>query len=69
MPSFSVKVIGNQCKGCGLCAHVCKQDCLEVSDTVNDYGYQIIFQKINSTCTGCGYCYLMCPEGAVEIYK
>jgi 2-oxoglutarate ferredoxin oxidoreductase subunit delta len=69
MASFSVKIIGKQCKGCGLCAQVCKQGCLVISDTVNEHGYQIVFQKINSNCNGCGHCYLMCPDSAVEIYK
>lgn len=48
-----------RCTGCGLCAHHCRFDALEIKNgtcRVNEYA-----------CEGCGVCVHLCPAGAVRL--
>lgn len=49
--------IGYACIGCGRCAHVCPQDCIDVSDVP-----AVIDQH---RCLHCGQCVDACPVGAI----
>lgn len=50
-------VIGEDCIGCGTCASVCPQQCVEEGDP-----YRILPEH----CLHCGHCYEECPVQAIE---
>ncbi|MDR0913278.1 MAG: 4Fe-4S dicluster domain-containing protein [Methanobrevibacter sp.] len=58
----------NECKSCERCIYFCKENALEMSQDLNDNGYNYAKYK-GSGCTGCGDCYYTCPEPlAVEVH-
>jgi 2-oxoisovalerate ferredoxin oxidoreductase delta subunit len=59
----------NECKACKRCIIACPQNVLELSEGLNDNGYQYAEYK-GKGCTGCRDCYYTCPEPlAVEIHS
>jgi ferredoxin len=58
-----IKIIGEKCNGCGLCAEVCE-----------DFAYELENSKVRLSatpafgCVGCGHCMAICPVGAIEIH-
>lgn len=70
MPSKAKKacrivILAERCKGCGLCANVCPNDLITMSDELSRFGskvYRIIGEE---SCTGCGFCALICPDMAI----
>ena len=57
-----------RCKGCQLCAPVCKEGTIAMSKNLNSKGYQFA-TSINDDCTGCINCALVCPDGAITVYR
>lgn len=50
--------VGENCIGCGTCADVCPQNCIDIRSTA-----AVIDQ---SRCLHCGRCQEVCPVGAIE---
>lgn len=57
------------CKGCGLCAAVCKKGVLQTSENLNKQGYYYMEPAEGAECTGCMSCTLVCPDLAIEVYS
>lgn len=65
----SLRVNGEECKGCGLCVEACPPRVIHLSDWLNHYGYRTA-TYIGSGCTGCGICFMVCPEpGAITVLR
>jgi 2-oxoisovalerate ferredoxin oxidoreductase delta subunit len=58
----------NECKACDRCVITCKNNALEMSNELNDSGYNYVIYK-GEGCIGCGNCYYTCPEPlAIEVH-
>ncbi|MCM8758784.1 MAG: ferredoxin family protein [Candidatus Omnitrophica bacterium] len=64
---FSIKILKNRCKGCGLCVEICSQKSLRVSNLFNKMGYHFV-EFHGDKCIGCKKCAIICPDSAIEIY-
>ena len=65
--AFEHLVDKDRCKGCGLCAHVCPKNVLEISNEVNPKGYFPAYQARPEDCIFCALCCTMCPDVAITI--
>lgn len=54
------KVNTDECVGCGACADVCPQECIDVEDVA------VIDE---SKCLDCGSCADECPNNCITIVK
>ena len=63
------------CKGCYLCASVCPNQLIVVSEKLNQKGYYPAeftedgIKKEKIKCTGCAMCATICPDVAIEVYR
>ncbi|AHF10264.1 MULTISPECIES: electron transfer flavoprotein subunit alpha [Dehalobacter] len=57
---MSVKILENQCNGCGACVDRCPFGAIEIVDGI---------AKLKDNCTGCGACGKACPNNAIEVTK
>ena len=65
-----IKIIEEFCKGCQLCVHFCKNNCIEISkDKLHSSGFLLPVFVNENDCIGCGFCGWMCPECTIEVYK
>ncbi|HEX4037304.1 MAG TPA: 4Fe-4S dicluster domain-containing protein [Acidobacteriaceae bacterium] len=65
----SLRVDGDECKGCGLCVEACPPRVIRLSDWLNHYGYRTAAYT-GAGCTGCGMCFMVCPEpGAITVLR
>lgn len=65
-----VKVDGEKCVMCGLCAKVCASLSVGAISTVNRGITKMIstpYGDPSSVCIGCGACAKVCPTGAIEL--
>lgn len=69
MPSFSLELLADQCKGCELCVEACPRDVLAMGSQVNSLGYRPATVIAPTRCTGCKACALVCPEVVFRIWK
>ena len=59
MAIFKIKINENDCDSCGMCATVCKAEC------INDDSKEIDFER----CVVCFNCIHECPTSAINYYK
>src|SRR5262245_6022914 len=59
-----IEIRADECKGCGLCIHVCPVHCLALQETLNRLGYTAA-TYLGHGCTGCSICFYVCPEPGV----
>lgn len=65
----SVRIDGDECKGCGLCIEACPPKAIGMSERLNHYGYRTAIYS-GAGCTGCGICFMACPEpGAITVFR
>lgn len=64
-----VEITPEECKGCGLCKKECPKKVIEMSEKINQFGYNYAEYQ-GEGCIGCGLCYYACPEpGTITVYK
>ena len=63
---MKVHINPDRCKACGYCIKACPKSAIEVSDYVNEKGYNAI-KVIEDKCITCGICYKVCPDYVFEI--
>jgi len=65
-----IVIDSERCKGCALCAGVCPQHVIHMSEVFNARGYRPA-QLADPTgrCTGCGVCAIICPDVAITVYR
>lgn len=59
---FSIKILEERCKACGLCIYFCPKNVLDFSEKRNQHGYKVVYPKFPEKCTMCGICFLVCPD-------
>ncbi|WP_409200914.1 ferredoxin family protein [Methanobrevibacter sp. DSM 116169] len=68
-PSSYPVIHKNECKACERCIMDCPLKVLELSEDLNDNGYQYV-KYTGENCNGCGNCYYACPEPlAIEVHS
>lgn len=65
----NILVDEERCKGCGLCAHNCPKNVIQLSEKLNTKGYHPAGAVRPEDCTGCKICATICPDCAIEVYK
>jgi 2-oxoglutarate ferredoxin oxidoreductase subunit delta len=66
----TIKIDGDRCKGCLLCAEVCPHGLIRQEKNINDQGYQYVtLDDPGRKCTGCTVCAVVCPDMCIEVYK
>jgi Pyruvate/2-oxoacid:ferredoxin oxidoreductase delta subunit len=64
-----IEIRTDECKGCGLCVHVCPVDYLVLQEALNSLGYTAA-QYLGKGCTGCSICFYVCPEpGVLTVFR
>ena len=59
-----------RCKGCSRCIVACPKGLIELSDELNDKGYQyVIFNGTPEDCSGCTLCAVSCPDQGIEVFN
>ncbi len=69
MPTGTVTIDNERCKGCSLCVTVCPFGVLALSATYNSSGYPVAEAAHPEKCTGCALCGQRCPDVAIEVYR
>ncbi|CAM2061728.1 2-oxoglutarate ferredoxin oxidoreductase subunit delta [Desulfovibrionales bacterium] len=66
-----VTFLDERCKGCLLCATVCKPDIITQSTRINQKGYKVaeVVGEAMTRCTGCASCAMICPDFAIRVFK
>ncbi len=73
--SGKIEIDIEACKGCYLCASVCPEKLITISEELNQKGYYpAAFTELNGdndnrACTGCATCAIICPDVAIEVYR
>jgi len=57
---MSVKIIAENCTGCGICLEKCPFGAIEIVDNI---------AKLKDNCTSCGACARACPTKAIEVTR
>ena len=70
MAKGEITINENNCRGCGYCQVICKQECIIMAeDKFSPLGYILPLVVRPDDCTACGFCGKMCPHFAIEVYK
>lgn len=64
---YSVSVIVDRCKECGLCISMCPVKVLVKSSILNKYGYHPPDPVNIEKCIGCHLCEYNCPDFAIFV--
>ena len=62
-----VHIQSELCKGCGLCVYYCPQDVLEMSEELNEKGYNLAKVENPEDCIKCQLCEINCPDLAITV--
>ncbi|MEM0004756.1 MAG: 4Fe-4S binding protein [Desulfurococcaceae archaeon] len=66
---FTVTVIVDRCKECGICIAVCPTKVLSISNMINKHGYRPPEPLNIDKCIGCKLCEYNCPDFAIFVEK
>lgn len=70
MAKGEIVITEQYCKGCGLCAHFCAKECIEMSaDKVTSLGNSLPVFAHPEKCNACGVCAWMCTAFCIDVYK
>ena len=71
MPSrrFSVTVIADRCKECGICIALCPKNVLEKGKELNWKGFHFTVPARPEQCIGCRLCEYNCPDFAIFVVE
>lgn len=69
IPTGTVHVITDRCKGCNFCIEFCPNKVLAASDEFNSKGYHPPRIANQENCVACELCQLICPEFAIYVTK
>jgi len=59
-----------RCKGCGRCITACPKNLIELSQELNDKGYNyVVFTGEQDDCRGCTLCAVACPDQGIEVWN
>ena len=60
-----MRILIDQCMGCGNCMSHCPKHLLRLSDDHNQRGVRHLMNIDPQSCIDCGICELMCTAGAI----
>ena len=66
---YTITILDDRCKGCGLCVIFCPLKILEMSTKINPNGYFLPRIKNLDNCQGCNLCSKYCPDFAIFSLK
>lgn len=66
---MKIEIRADFCKGCGFCIEYCPKKVYELSNELNNKGYQLPRVARLEDCSECGLCDLYCPEFAIVLDK
>ena len=70
MTQGRIVIDSERCKGCELCAGVCPQHVIHMSESFNARGYHPAqLADPAGACTGCGVCAIICPDVAITVFR
>jgi Pyruvate/2-oxoacid:ferredoxin oxidoreductase delta subunit len=64
---YTVQILSERCKGCGLCREVCSRQVPENSGCFNRHGYEYFRAAQTEDCVGCRRCLMVCPDFSIEL--
>jgi 2-oxoglutarate ferredoxin oxidoreductase subunit delta len=64
-PKAEIRIIVDQCKGCGYCIEFCPKQALEESKDMNARGVHPPKIADETKCILCSFCTAVCPDFAI----
>ncbi|MEM2118657.1 MAG: 4Fe-4S dicluster domain-containing protein [Candidatus Bathyarchaeia archaeon] len=68
-PKAEIRIIKDQCKGCGYCIEYCPQKVFEESDEINARGVHPPKITDENKCLLCCFCTAVCPDFAIFVVE
>ncbi len=65
--AYTITIIADRCKECGLCIHVCPKNVLETGPRQNRRGFRVTVPARPQDCVGCKMCEFTCPDFVIAI--